>query len=206
MPKKIFIKEKTWFIDDTYANQLPRAYDLIIQHKNKELLQRTYSFFLQTKGLKKALLMAKNETDAWKDFCSLHEVINAAGGLVQNKHGLYLFIFRKGKWDLPKGKMEKGESPEKASIREVEEECGINKLSIVKSLGITSHTYELNGVQVLKNTYWFLMKTNSENPLVPQLEEDITEAKWMDKDQVKEAMKNTYPLIKELLTNHVLHL
>ncbi len=206
MPKKIFIKEKTWFIDDTYANQLPRAYDLIIQHKNKELLQRTYSFFLQTKGLKKALLMAKNETDAWKDFCGLHEVINAAGGLVQNKHGLYLFIFRKGKWDLPKGKMEKGESPEKAGIREVEEECGINKLSIVKSLGITSHTYELNGVQVLKNTYWFLMKTNSENPLVPQLEEDITEAKWMDKDQVKEAMKNTYPLIKELLTNHVLHL
>jgi 8-oxo-dGTP pyrophosphatase MutT (NUDIX family) len=204
MLKKIFIKEKTWFIDSTYSNYLPREFDWILQHKNKEQLQATYSLFIKTKGLKKALLIAKNEAEAWNDFCSIHEVINAAGGLVQNKQGLYLLIFRKGKWDLPKGKMEKGESPEKAGIREVEEECGINKLSIVKNLGITSHTYELNGVPVLKNTYWFLMKTNSENPLVPQLEEDITDAQWMDKDQVKEALKNTYPLIKELLMNQVL--
>lgn len=137
------------------------------------------------------------------EWCENLKVIEAAGGLVRNNQGEYLFIFRKGCWDLPKGKIDKGESIKEAAVREVMEECGIKAPTISDELLTTYHIYELKGKQVLKPTYWFAMDLDENPELTPQLEEDITEAKWIPAEQIPSLMENTYPNIK-LLIDHSL--
>ena len=128
-----------------------------------------------------------------------HTTIVAAGGLVQNTKGEFLFIFRRGKWDLPKGKTDKGEKIEDAAISEVKEECGIGELEIICPLITTHHTYELNGEKIPKKTHWFLMKTKWKGKLIPQKTEDITEAIWADEKKVKNLLENTYDTIREVV-------
>ena len=126
-------------------------------------------------------------------------MIEAAGGLVFNKDGDILMIFRNGKWDLPKGKLEIGESIEECAIREVEEECGIVGLDIIEKLLETYHTYNMDGEEVLKKTYWYKMKTDYSAKLIPQLEEGITKVSWVDKDQISKKLKNSYGNISDVL-------
>ena len=146
--------------------------------------------------------LSENPDAGWELFLSHCSLIEAAGGLVQNKKDEFLMIYRLGKWDLPKGKLEYDESPEEAAIREVEEECGIDKLSIVKKLPLTFHTYLLNKKRKLKKTHWFLMRTESASQLVPQKEEDIEEARWMNEKEIKsKVFANTYASVGELLSN-----
>ena len=109
-----------------------------------------------------------------------------------------LMIFRNGKWDLPKGKLETGESIEECAIREVQEECGVNNLQIISKLSDTYHTYELNGKMVLKHTFWFRMTTNFEGELSPQTKEGITKVEWVKQDEIAERLKNAYANLVEL--------
>jgi ADP-ribose pyrophosphatase YjhB (NUDIX family) len=132
-------------------------------------------------------------------FSSIFKVIEAAGGLVKNSKGEYLFIFRKGKWDLPKGKVDKGESINDAAIREVEEECGVSKLKITKELEPTYHTYHQDGQDILKKTYWFEMSCADDSALKPQAEEDITDARWLGKNDLARVHENTYPSVKDVI-------
>jgi ADP-ribose pyrophosphatase YjhB (NUDIX family) len=133
-------------------------------------------------------------------FSSQFKIIEAAGGLVKNKKGEWLFIFRNGKWDLPKGKIEKGESIKEAAVREVEEECGIRGLKIIKELESTYHTYFIEEKSIIKRTYWFEMESHYTAELVPQTEEGITEVKWIAADNFKFVLDNTYDSIKEVIT------
>lgn len=126
-------------------------------------------------------------------------LIKAAGGLVENAKGQYLFIFRNKKWDLPKGKLEKGERMKEAAVREVEEECGITIERRDQLVCKTYHIYEMNGQVVLKKTNWYKMSVKNSPKLVPQLEEGITEAEWVEPVHVVTKTKNTYPLITEVL-------
>ncbi|MFP5471436.1 MAG: NUDIX hydrolase [Bacteroidia bacterium] len=127
--------------------------------------------------------------------------IEAAGGLVLNEKNEILVILRLGKWDLPKGKIEQSEKIDEAAIREVEEECGIDGLKIIKELSPTYHTYELKGKSVLKKTHWFLMTTNFSGKLTPQTEENIEDVKWMPLEQVKTTVfANTYPAIVDVVS------
>ncbi|HCL83820.1 MAG TPA: hypothetical protein DIC22_07590 [Chitinophagaceae bacterium] len=126
-------------------------------------------------------------------------LIRAGGGLVVNEKGEVLFMFRRGKWDLPKGKLDPGETLEACALREVTEETGVQKPELIKFLLITEHEYEERGLAIRKKTYWYLMKTNSHQPLVPQFEEDITELKWIGPDDYKIVQQNTYPGIIEVL-------
>jgi 8-oxo-dGTP pyrophosphatase MutT (NUDIX family) len=126
--------------------------------------------------------------------------IQAAGGVVKNPEGKTLFIFRNDKWDLPKGKMEKGEDPQQCAIREVEEECGISGLSVVRELPSTYHTYLIGTKLILKRTYWYEMKYAGSQKPVPQTEEGITEVKWLGESEIISAMENTYSSIRELLS------
>ena len=107
-------------------------------------------------------------------------------------------IFRNGKWDLPKGKLEVGENIKECAIREVQEECGVSGLSIINALQDTYHTYEINGKKILKRTYWFSMHTDFKGILEPQIEEGITEVVWLDKKQIAEKLNNSFGNIKEL--------
>lgn len=126
-------------------------------------------------------------------------MIKAAGGLVKNEAGEYLFIFRNGKWDLPKGKIEKGESIKEAAVREVEEECGITVSKLGKEICKTYHVYTLKGEVVLKKTYWFKMKCAGSEKLKPQKEEGITDVRWFKKGHVEAIEKNTFPSIMDVL-------
>ena len=138
-------------------------------------------------------------TDNWESFCADYILIEAAGGLVYNLDNQLLMIFRNGKWDLPKGKLEVGENIKECAIREVEEECGISGLSISKPLQDTYHTYAINEQKILKRTYWFEMKTNFKGGLLPQTEEGITKVVWVDKQDIAEKLENSYGNIIELL-------
>ena len=114
----------------------------------------------------------------WSDFSSIFKVIEAAGGVIFNEKEEVLVIFRREFWDLPKGKIDKGESPEEAAVREVQEETGLKNILLGKHILDTYHTYELKGKRILKKTYWFEMKT-TDMQLIPQQEEDIEQAEWV---------------------------
>ena len=137
---------------------------------------------------------------AWQAFKQYFTVIEAAGGVVMKNHEM-LYIYRNGKWDLPKGKLEINESISGCAVREVEEECGISQLSIVKELPATYHAYQKSGKNILKITYWFLMDCTDESPLIPQTEEGIELVEWKNEQALRMALENTYPNIKLLLKN-----
>ena len=134
-----------------------------------------------------------------KAFFKNFKEIEAAGGIVQNDKKELLFILRLGKWDLPKGKVEKGEDIETCAIREVEEETGAVNLTLKKKIGETYHTYNAYGKHFLKTTHWFYITCPSKQTLVPQTEEDIAEIKWVKPKDIKEPLANTYPSIKDIL-------
>ena len=139
-----------------------------------------------------------NEKGLLKAFKSF-KFMQAAGGLVE-KNGKYLFIKRNGLWDIPKGKLEKGESVEEGAIREIEEECGITSPVISHHLLDTWHTYEHKGKNVLKKTYWFYLKaTDNGDVLVPQLDEGITDAGYFGLDELSGIKENTYLSILDVI-------
>jgi len=138
-------------------------------------------------------------TDNWDLFCSKYTLLRAAGGLVYNKDNSLLMIFRNGKWDLPKGKLEDNESIEDCALREVTEECGIKGLLITARLKDTYHVYNDTSMKILKQTSWFIMKTNFDGVLVPQKEEGINKVAWIKEDKIKQKIKSSYRSIQDLL-------
>ena len=150
------------------------------------------------------IIHSDNFVKLWKDFKSLFKIEKAAGGLVLNKNREALLIFRRGFWDMPKGKIETGEKKKAAAIREVEEETGATNLLIEGKLATTYHTYKYKiNKRVLKKTYWYLMHTSS-SKLQPQAEEDIELAEWRDLDKFL-ATKDliVHENIRELISYYV---
>lgn len=144
----------------------------------------------------------------WNYFRSRFVEIPASGGLVKNESDLFLFIHRLGCWDLPKGKIEKRETPEVAAIREVGEECGLLGLKIVKQLDSTFHIYRspyLNYPEnlVLKETKWFLMNFSGTEKPVPQTEEDIEDVRWFARSEFDQVLTNTYSSLRDLLAKTI---
>ncbi len=135
-----------------------------------------------------------------KAFFKHFTLIEAAGGIVQNDKKEILFIYRLEKWDLPKGKVEKGENIEATAVREVEEETGVTNLKLKKKVGETYHTYNAYGKHFLKTTHWYHITCPSKQMPRPQTEENITEIKWVKPANIKEPLKNTYPSIKDILS------
>lgn len=137
----------------------------------------------------------------YKEICSQFTEINAAGGVVENENGEILLILRHGLWDLPKGKQEEGEDIATTAIREVQEECGIENLQQKELICITHHTYHMNGLHMLKHSYWYKMTCSEWQNTKPQIEEDIQEVRWVKKEVLAEYLTNTYPSIKEVISN-----
>ena len=135
---------------------------------------------------------------SFAEFCARFREIPAGGGLVRNREGKYLLIYRHNLWDLPKGKQEPDESIETCALREVEEETGLKNLRLGELICITHHTYRVFGEDCLKHTWWFLMEDDAEESLVPQEEEDITQARWVEKERLPELLEGTYPSIREV--------
>lgn len=131
----------------------------------------------------------------WKKFV----LVRAGGGLIRNGEEKYLFIFRRGYWDLPKGKQDPGETIEHTAVREVMEETGIEGVINEGPLLITYHTYDESGKHILKETHWFRMLAPAPGALTPQLEEQITELRWVDKDGMRTLLRNTFPSIRDVI-------
>lgn len=125
--------------------------------------------------------------------------VKAAGGFVLNENKEVLMMFRRGKWDLPKGKMDKKESFEECAIRETEEETGLKNITLISPLITTYHTYHEGTRYILKETKWFRMKVNGEQKLIPQAEEQITKLEWVGKNNLKNYMQNSFPSVKDVL-------
>jgi len=154
---------------------------------------------LKGTNLESARLIDSDENNLLKNFLKLLPNVVAAGGKVYNEKGEVLFIYRNDKWDLPKGGAKKGETIDQTAIREVQEETGVEGLSITKPLEMTYHIFKRNGRHKIKVTYWFEMKTNFKGELLPQAKENITKAEWLTKEQIDIAMNNSYANIKLLV-------
>ncbi|MDZ4706720.1 MAG: NUDIX domain-containing protein [Saprospiraceae bacterium] len=161
-------------------NSIGDAENIVARYAGKPKHMSGYIDMLEkTNRFHSITLYAEDYEKLVRDFFSLFKLIEAAGGLVLNPAGEILFIYRRGFWDLPKGKIDEGESPSEAAVREVHEETGIKQLDLGAELKITYHTYrEKDGRRILKRTYWYRMKTETLE-LHPQAEEDIEEAIWM---------------------------
>jgi hypothetical protein len=146
---------------------------------------------LRDKKIKGVNLYTSDLERGWHTFINTFHVVSAAGGLVLNPKKEILFIYRSKKWDLPKGRIEKGEFIEETAVREVEEECGIFNLKLIKPLITTYHVYYQDGMK-LKKTFWFLMTSNYDGVLVPQLEEGITQVVFKNEAAVTKALQNSY--------------
>ncbi|AXG70076.1 diadenosine hexaphosphate hydrolase [Kordia sp. SMS9] len=148
--------------------------------------------------LDKAILYHDKGEELLEVLYSRLPLVEAAGGLVKNDRHETLFIFRNGKWDLPKGKTEKGENMEETAIREVEEETGVKGLTISDFLMQTYHIFKRNGEYRLKLTHWYEMKTSYDGELFPQIDEDIMKVEWKSETEATVALQNSYENIKLL--------
>jgi 8-oxo-dGTP pyrophosphatase MutT (NUDIX family) len=137
----------------------------------------------------------------WSDFQDCFEPIEAAGGLVFNPAGHLLVFFRRGSWDLPKGKIDPGESPEQAAVREVQEETGILNIDLGPWVANSLHTYTMKGKRMLKTTWWYAMRT-TDTRLVPQTEEDISQIEWVEPHAWLASSPVLYGSIRDVLEQY----
>lgn len=144
-----------------------------------------------------------SEKERFEKFFASYRKIRAAGGIVRDRQGDVLMILRKGKWDFPKGKVENGETVERAAIREVSEETGVENLEIIRALPSTFHTYLTEEIPILKENCWFEMRCSEYSELIPQTEEEISAVLWVPITEVEENLKSSYPSLLSLWKNTV---
>lgn len=190
---KIFVNENPLFLTDKVCKETDFKFFLLKSVDIEKLISKMYNNKIQ-----KAYLYDENKQELIKQFKAKIPVAKAGGGLVYNAKGEILFILRNGKWDLPKGGIEKGELIEDTAIREVEEETGVRNLLITKKLQKTYHVFKRNGVYKLKITHWYEMTTDFEGKPQGQIEEGIEKAVWLKPEEVDIALESSYENIKLL--------
>ncbi len=198
----IYFGEKPFIITNCLNSRLytltTQGGTILINQPNAAAINSTIADLDRTNA--EAAIILTNQVDLfWKLFCEHFEMIAAGGGLVKNEKGEYLFIFRRGKWDLPKGKLDEGENISACALREVQEETGVANVQMDKQLGSTWHVYHERGLFILKESVWFLMHSYSSEKLVPQTSEDIHDIMWVAPDKLDTVLSNTYPSVKEVM-------
>ena len=159
---------------------------------------------LKSKKIKMLYLYHSKEEKLWYYFLNMFKLIEASGGLVKNiKTNHFLFIFRNKKWDLPKGRINKNEEVKTAAIREVEEETGVQNLSIIKPLNTTYHVFKKKRKYRLKKTFWYLMHTDYSNKLTPEKKEGIDKAVWIEKNAIVTLKSTMYQNINLVISNYL---
>jgi len=190
---KVFVNDKPLFLTNEISKETDFQLFLLESIDIEQLIIKIFQNKIQ-----KASLYYPDEKVILKKLKEKIPVCKAGGGLVFNKKGEVLFILRNGKWDLPKGGIERDEEIADTAMREVEEETGVDKLEITRKLQKTYHIFKRNGKYKLKITHWFEMQTNFEGTPFPQANEGIEKAVWLNPEQIKEALKNSYENIKLL--------
>jgi len=189
---KVFVNENVIIL----TNQIPFGSKINLFDLKKISLIDIVS---NVKKHKKIFLFHKNSEKLILNFKKKIKVIFAGGGIVKNNLDETLFIYRRNKWDLPKGKIDKGETIDQTALREVKEETGIVDLKIVDFRTKTYHIFKKNNEYCLKETTWYNMVSNFDGEFIPELKEDITKVVWKNDKKIKK-IKNTFPNIKLLLS------
>ncbi len=204
---KVFFNDRKITIADQKNITFIKSPALIENIKTKKELKRWFLQFSENNE-PEIILLTNNVEKFWSEtFLPAFKLIEAAGGVVFSK-GKLLVIYRNGKWDLPKGKLDKLEPKEKAALREVQEECGITGHSITRELTPTFHIYKSPykdsfGQWILKKTHWYEMQYSGNFQGNPQLEEDITEIQWLSKSEIEMVLLNTYESLKSVFLSYL---
>lgn len=203
LPLKIYFPNGFLQIDspDSKRINLPisqKSNALLLENPNLEVLYLHLDYLLSGEW-KEVYITTSHPEDCLRNIASKFTSIEAAGGIIENEQAEVLFIFRRGKWDLPKGKIDDQETPEIAALREIEEETGAKELTLLSKLCCTYHVYNMFGDNVLKTTHWFLLHSNIHQDLTPQSEEDISAIKWFRKNELELPLSNSFPTITDLV-------
>ncbi len=190
---KVFVKDALLILTSDLSDTKNQDYFML----NGNAIQTAIDA-LATKKLKLAYIYHPNHEEILKKFTKKIPLQVAAGGVVTNKKGQVLFIFRNNKWDLPKGKLDKGESLKEAALREVEEETGVKGLKLENHLKTTYHIFKSSGTYKLKEVHWYAMKTSYDGKLKGQKSEGIAKVKWMGPKKIQKALENSYVNIRML--------
>lgn len=193
----IFFNDRRFTITSDLAGNFQNIDNgYFLGHATNHDIPKVVEIFRNHMVIRNVFVGNSNVDELFASFTTQFKFLAAAGGLVQNEAGQYLMIYRRGKWDLPKGKVEPSETPVEAGVREVEEETGISGITVIRPLTCTYHTYEQRGTTLLKQTHWFLMQVRGMLNLKPQVEEDIEIAEWVDANGVENRLKDSYPSIR----------
>ncbi|MDF4223451.1 NUDIX hydrolase [Maribacter sp. M208] len=190
---KVFVNELPLILTNKLSDTTNGEYYSLNQESIEEAITS-----LRKEKLREAFIYHPNYDEILKKFTQVVPLVIAGGGVVKNREGKVLFIYRNDKWDLPKGKLDKGESIEECAVREVEEETGVKGLVIDRYIRTTYHIFKRNGVNKLKQVYWYEMRTNFEGKLKPEKKEGIFKVRWKGPDKIEKALENSYANIKIL--------
>ena len=193
---EIFLDDKSIILTNVQENIENEKYFRLKDVTLDEIIEA-----LSHKEIERIYLYHPKAEKLMKKFKQLIPTIKAGGGIVYNQEGKVLLIKRNGKWDLPKGKKEKGENIATCALREVEEETGVKKLLIQRFRTITYHIFKRDKQYFLKETYWYDMTTTYKKKLVPQTEEGIEKVCWKDESTAKELAKSSYKNIQLVFSN-----
>ncbi len=197
---KVFFENRIVYLTDDFASAFKYNYGLFYKFYDIDELRELVRLFGYLNKIKKLFIVHKDLEHLFRRFSSLFTYVEAAGGVVRSSSGKVLVINRRDKWDLPKGKVDKGEETSQTALREVSEETGLKDLTLGKKITDTYHTYLLNGQPVLKKTSWYEMTYNgNEADVTPQEEEEITEVIWLVPDDVTLILGNTYLSVIDVL-------
>jgi 8-oxo-dGTP pyrophosphatase MutT (NUDIX family) len=199
---KIYFNNKPLFI----TNQITKELEEYLHHEDTVFIDEfnihTVKAMVHEMELSKihtGIFLHEDVNAVLKSFKKKFVLVKAAGGLIHTADDHLLLIFRRGKWDLPKGKLDENEDMETCAVREAKEETGLIKVEIEKPLCITYHTYHQDGKHILKESHWYLMKSEKQINLIPQLEEDIEKCEWVPTDQLAPYMENTHGSILDVM-------
>ena len=192
---KVFFNQKPLILTSKIIKSSDSDLLLYIKFSSKNQILKA----LKSKKIHSVYLYHKNIEKLWEIFTKKFPIKDAAGGLVKSNDGKLLFIYRKNRWDLPKGGVEKNELIIDAAQREVKEETGIADLIVIKKIGETYHIFNNGKNYKLKRTYWFEMKSGYKGDLFPQYEEGITSVKWITKKRIPEILENSFQNIKGIV-------
>jgi len=202
---KVFFNEKRIVFTSNRNITLSKPSNNINENSGSTAILEWFRAFAEGRE-EETVLEHLNPEQLFETFKSAFLIVEAAGGVVVRNNKL-LLIHRLGKWDLPKGKIDEGETREEAALREVEEECGIITHKIVKHLPSTFHIYkspykETRGKWIFKETFWYEMEYEATENGSPELEEGITEVRWFAKNELNEVLLNTYNNLRQIINTY----
>ncbi len=197
--KTIFFNQRSFILCEDSGQADKDTEGVIVMDNGPDTMRETICTFDRNEHIRRLYFLCRDINSTYDKFRTLFTEVDAAGGLIRNSCDQYLMILRNGIWDLPKGKKEKGEQISETAIREVMEECGIQRPELKDLICITDHTYHRDGQFVLKHTYWYAMQAGVSSYTRPQTEEGITSTAWIPAGNIAEYAKATYPSIREVL-------